>query len=167
MIIERLRSQRQQMGLTQQKLAELAAVSLPTVQNIERGLGNPSLDVLMKLAQALGLTLSIDPAPVDWDLLAYLGVPLTSAKKNIRVKKDSATLVMKLREAILASQNAPADRNIEALAGTLLAIQTHWPSLFNKFGSLKAVAEALISRQDPARLLKLRSMAINNLQGYL
>ena len=167
MIIEKLKSQRHHLGLTQQKLAELASVSLPTIQNMERNVGNPSLDVLTRVVGALGLVLSIEHVAIDWDALSYLGVPLTSSnsKKNLRIKRDLPTLLMKIRAALSAC-HAVSDRKMESLAATLLAMKTHWPSLFDQLGPLKNQADELIKKQDPGRL-KLRSLAISNLQVYL
>lgn len=167
MEIQKLTSQRKQLGLTQQKLAELAGVSLPTVQNIERGIANPSLDVLMKLIHALGLNISITESPINWDELALLGVPLTVSKNTEPIKPNAQLLLIKLRSALVACHPLPSDRKMEALAATLLALKTHWPSLFKKLGPLKNSAEKFIERHDLERLLKLRSLAIAQLQGYL
>jgi y4mF family transcriptional regulator len=56
---EILRSRRKELGITQPHLAELADVSTNTLYKLERGQGNPSLDVLNKLAETLGMELSL------------------------------------------------------------------------------------------------------------
>lgn len=168
MITNSFKNHRKALGLTQQKLAELAAVSLPTIQNIENGIGNPSLDILVKISQALGQRLSMEPLPVDWETLSYLGVPLHSVGKKQPLPRNFSTFLLKVRPALVAYENPKnSDRKIEALAATLLALKTHWPSLFNQLGPLKENANKLIGEQDLARLLKLRSLAISNLQAYL
>jgi len=48
------------LGITQPHLAELAGVSTNTLYKLERGQGNPSLEVLNKLAEVLGLELKLD-----------------------------------------------------------------------------------------------------------
>ena len=48
------------MGITQPHLAELAKVSTNTLYKLERGKGNPSLDVLDKLAEVLGMELKLE-----------------------------------------------------------------------------------------------------------
>ena len=45
-------------GLTQEQLAELAGVSLQHIGEIERGQGNPTLNSLVKLSDALDISLS-------------------------------------------------------------------------------------------------------------
>jgi transcriptional regulator with XRE-family HTH domain len=46
--------------VTQPHLAELAKVSTNTLYKLERGQGNPSLDVLNKLAEVLGMELTLE-----------------------------------------------------------------------------------------------------------
>ncbi len=48
------------MKITQPHLAELANVSINTLYNLERGQGNPSLEVLNNLADVLGMELTLD-----------------------------------------------------------------------------------------------------------
>jgi XRE family transcriptional regulator, regulator of sulfur utilization len=57
-----LRAAREAAGLTQVRLAELAAVQQAEVSRIERGLGNPTRDTLLRLAAVLGLRLALVPA---------------------------------------------------------------------------------------------------------
>lgn len=49
----RLREVRQQRGLTQQAVADLAAMSLTYISNMEHGLKVPSLTTIIRLAVAL------------------------------------------------------------------------------------------------------------------
>lgn len=58
-IIQALRQRRRQLGLSQQELADLADVSLPSISRLERGKETTRLDVLIKLLYALGLELQI------------------------------------------------------------------------------------------------------------
>lgn len=52
-----IRNRRKELGITQPHLAELAGVSTNTLYKLERGQGNPSLEVLNKLADILGMEL--------------------------------------------------------------------------------------------------------------
>ncbi|WPR73384.1 helix-turn-helix domain-containing protein [Algoriphagus sp. NG3] len=54
-----IRERRQLLGLLQPDLAEIAQISINTLYKIERGEANPSVKVLNKLAEVLGLELSI------------------------------------------------------------------------------------------------------------
>ncbi|MBQ9396980.1 MAG: helix-turn-helix transcriptional regulator [Bacteroidales bacterium] len=56
-----LKKRRQELGLSQKELADLAEVGLNTIVAIERGKGNPSLKVLNRLFDTLGLEVSIKP----------------------------------------------------------------------------------------------------------
>ncbi len=54
---EAIKTRRKELNITQPHLAELAKVSTNTIYKIERGLGNPSLEVLDNLAEVLGMEL--------------------------------------------------------------------------------------------------------------
>jgi y4mF family transcriptional regulator len=56
---ETIKNRRKELSITQPHLAELANVSTNTLYKIERGQGNPSLDVLNKLAEVLGMELTL------------------------------------------------------------------------------------------------------------
>jgi transcriptional regulator with XRE-family HTH domain len=57
----RLKRLRRERGLTQAQLAELTGSTAPYVSQVERGYANPTLDVMAKLAEAVGAKV--------WDLL--------------------------------------------------------------------------------------------------
>jgi y4mF family transcriptional regulator len=57
---EYLKVRRKTLGITQPHLAELAQISTNTLYKLERGQGNPSLEVLNKLAEVLGLELKLE-----------------------------------------------------------------------------------------------------------
>ena len=53
---QRIRDLRRKRGLTQEKLAELVDLSVPYISHLERGTKKPSLAVLIRLAECLGVT---------------------------------------------------------------------------------------------------------------
>lgn len=55
-----LKRRRKELRITQPHLAELANISTNTLYKLERGKGNPSLDVLNKLAEVLGMELTLE-----------------------------------------------------------------------------------------------------------
>jgi y4mF family transcriptional regulator len=55
---EAIKNRRKELGITQPHLAELAQISINTLYKLEKGQGNPSLDVVKKLAEVLGMELS-------------------------------------------------------------------------------------------------------------
>lgn len=57
---EIIKNRRKELNITQPHLAELAKVSTNTLYKLERGQGNPSLDVLNKLTEVLGMELTIE-----------------------------------------------------------------------------------------------------------
>ena len=54
---EAIKNRRKELKITQPHLAELARVSTNTLYKIERGQGNPSLEVLNKISEVLGMEL--------------------------------------------------------------------------------------------------------------
>lgn len=62
---ESIKHRRKELRITQPHLAELAKVSTNTLYKIEKGQGNPSLDVLLKLADVLGMELKLDVKKIN------------------------------------------------------------------------------------------------------
>jgi y4mF family transcriptional regulator len=54
-----IRQRRELLGLLQPQLAVLSGISTRTIQLVEQGKGNPSLDTLTRLADPLGLRLDL------------------------------------------------------------------------------------------------------------
>lgn len=52
---EVIKARRKVLDISQQDLAEMSGISLPTVKDIERGLANPSLSTISKLLDVLGM----------------------------------------------------------------------------------------------------------------
>ena len=55
-----IRNRRKELGITQPHLAEVAGVSTNTLYKLEKGQGNPTLNVLNKLAEVLGMELKLE-----------------------------------------------------------------------------------------------------------
>ena len=54
-----LKERRNQLGITQLDLADLAGISANTLYKIERGQANPTFQVLFKLVDVLGMELKL------------------------------------------------------------------------------------------------------------
>lgn len=54
---KRIGEMRKRQGLSQERLAERAGISAQYVSNIERGKENPTLDLLLRLSEALRVSL--------------------------------------------------------------------------------------------------------------
>ncbi len=55
-----IRARRKELNITQPHLAELAQISTNTLYKLERGQGNPSLEVLNKLVEVLGMQIGLE-----------------------------------------------------------------------------------------------------------
>lgn len=52
-----IKKRRQELKINQQTLADLSGVGINTIVSIERGTGNPSLEILLKIGHTLGMDL--------------------------------------------------------------------------------------------------------------
>ena len=166
-IQETVRQNRHSNGLTQFELAQRAGISLPCLQNIEAGRGNPELSTLNAIFRVLGLELKVEISPVDWDALAACGAPLmTTTHSSIRA--TPALLVAQLNRAIRGpSLNAANEREFEALLALVSALQDHFPSFFRKHFKKSHPIHEFASTPRTGRIVKLRRQAIAKLASYL
>lgn len=57
-ISKRLKAYRKDNELSQEQFAERTGISLPLVSELERGIANPTLQTLEKLAEAMGMSVA-------------------------------------------------------------------------------------------------------------
>jgi transcriptional regulator with XRE-family HTH domain len=57
-IFATISTRRKTLGISQNDLAEMSGVSLATIKNIERGVGNPSFETVEKILSVLGMEIS-------------------------------------------------------------------------------------------------------------
>ena len=159
------RHRRQALGLTQMELAQSAGVALPTLQTLEAGRSNPSIDTLRNLGRVLGLNLEVRPKNCDWDRLVELGLPLASdLKKKRRGIATPDTLLHEVRLALL--EPAPTVRHEDALIGLLVALSEYYPTFFlKKLGRNKKVTRLL--QRVQGRHIKLKRLALHTIASYL
>jgi DNA-binding XRE family transcriptional regulator len=58
-LISQVKQRREELQVTQETLAEIAGVGLRTLKQFESGKGNPTLQTVSKLAEALGMELNL------------------------------------------------------------------------------------------------------------
>lgn len=58
-LIEQIKKRRDELNVTQETLAEISGVGLRTLKEFESGKGNPTLQTIVRLLDALGLELSL------------------------------------------------------------------------------------------------------------
>ena len=63
-----IKKRRKEIGITQQKLAELSEVSLRKVSDIETAFGDTSIGTLEKVLDVLGLEIRIEIKRVDHEI---------------------------------------------------------------------------------------------------
>ncbi len=62
-IINTIKKRRTLLRITQEDLAQIAGISLRTLKAIESGKGNPTLRKLLKILEAIGMTLKAEIRP--------------------------------------------------------------------------------------------------------
>jgi len=90
----RIKALRKGQGLSQEKLAERAGISTQYLSNIERGKENPTLDLLLRLADALKVSLA---EMCDYETEGVDRGRLQSAIREVLEAKD----VERLRIALI------------------------------------------------------------------
>ena len=55
-----LKTRRDELGITQEHLAELSEVGLRTLKRLEKGKGNPTFRTLNKLVEVLGMEIQLE-----------------------------------------------------------------------------------------------------------
>lgn len=58
-LIKAIKERREMLKVTQESLAELSGVGLRTIKQFESGKGNPTLQTLQKIADLLGMELTL------------------------------------------------------------------------------------------------------------
>lgn len=154
--------------MTQFQLAVNSGVSLPTIQKIESGNSNPGLQVIENILKCLHYGIQYAPLSPNWDLLASYGVPLSSRAKPENSPQRNILLALLKNSLLYYSVESPKPtREWEALAAFLMGLKTHFGDFYDQLGPLKIQVENLIQQQSPARLYKLRRIAISTQAKYL
>lgn len=164
-----LRDRRRLYGLTQVELAAKSRVSLPTVQNLETGKGNPSVEVLEKLGSTLGFHLKFEIQSPDWSLLAAHGLPLLQLETTDPGHREHRERL--IREVLIAlgwlAYHPEAHREGEALQAYLLAMRDHFGTFYRSNFAKSHSANRLLSLPMTGRVIKLRRLAITSLAEWL
>ncbi|MGK5084924.1 hypothetical protein WDW37_16675 [Bdellovibrionota bacterium FG-1] len=169
-----IRSRRGLLGITQFSLAQSAQVSLPTIQNLEHGKGNPCWSVLVPVCHALGLTLAVQSQTADWDLLIEWGVPLSlplgQLQRSLDPRRgDLESFLTHLTLAALEVGGVGEERKREALSAFLFALSSHYPTFYAKHCSHARVLKAMTphSKSLSGHLIKLKRQALAHLAERL
>jgi transcriptional regulator with XRE-family HTH domain len=158
---------RNDLGFTQMELATKSGISLPTIQNIEAGKANPSLDVLLKILSVLGLEIKVSAQPYQAERIIFLGVPLSSSQTRSYLKPTRDLLISEVTKwAHYFKENVFSEREALAVTSFLCAIKDYWPTIYNEIECPIFEKQINASRYN-GHLIKLRRMAIANLSIYL
>jgi len=65
LLIEQIKERRKVLAISQETLAEISGVGLRTLKQFESGKGNPTLETLQKLCDALGLEIKLEVKTIE------------------------------------------------------------------------------------------------------
>lgn len=164
-----IKEKRRLMGYTQMKLAVLAKVSLPTIQNLELGKGNPTLELLKKIGKPLNYSFQYTSQEPQWALLEHCGLPIhPEQEKWAKTKITPLELAFQLKLAIhFCEQKKTEERLKEAVVSLIWAIQHHYPTYYAYCLESAETKTLLIKYPLKGRILKLMKMASSGLSHIL
>lgn len=141
---------RKELGLSQVTLAELSEVSLPTIQKIESGQSNPTLDVMLRIGNSLGFTLNIEDILEGYDS-----------------NKDGQNHIQDIMRCFNRRHLNSVRQNDELFA-SFLALKIHYPSLFKKLKKRTVIEDELKIRlnDSPGRLIKHARICLETLNHF-
>lgn len=171
-LYEDLKKRRHDFGITQLQLSLLSGISLPMIQLIESGEGNPSIKTLTKALHALGLNLNLTEESANWDLLVLCGVPIY-AEKNYNISPSDNLLISQLRIAVKElnkkkdNKDGEILRKREAVEAVLLALKNHYPTFYkNRISNFKEIRD-FTPKEITERHIKLVRLSTPLLTKYL
>jgi transcriptional regulator with XRE-family HTH domain len=164
-----LKTLRNNLGISQVKLAYESKVSLPTIQNIEAQKANPTLDVLEKLFQTLGLELVVRPIPINIELAIALGVPLTSSVAlNTHFTPSKSALITEAKKWNYALIDPHlSEREKLAIISLIMALKDHYPTFYHQEICFPTFEEKIAEHRANSSVIKLRRISLSNLSKYL
>lgn len=65
LMIDQIKVRRKVLAISQETLAEISGVGLRTLKQFESGKGNPTLETLQKLCDALGLEIKLEVKTIE------------------------------------------------------------------------------------------------------
>ena len=158
---------RADLGLTQMELATKSGISLPTIQNIESGKANPSLDILTRILNVLGLEIKVSAPVFQMEKAILLGVPLSSNQSTSVIKPSREMLCLEVRKwAHYFRENIFSDRESLAMTSFLCAIKDNWPTIYREI-ECPIFDKQIETSRNNGQLIKLRRIAIATLSTYL
>lgn len=160
---------RESVQWSQSKLAQESGVSFPTIQKIEAGKANPTLEILEKLLRVMGLELKFQPAEFNLEAAIKLGVPLSgdvtlseSIIPSSRLLKEQTRYWMQLFVHQMFNE-----REELAVTSLLMALKDHYPSFYQREIKCTVFDDKIQEHRNSGKCIKLRRIALNKLSQYL
>ena len=162
-------NQRKLIGLNQSELAFQAGCSLATIQNIEAGVANPSIETLTVIYEALGLEMETQTTAPNWRRLCDYGWPMEefSAGETKAENLNQFEFLKLLSLAVNEVKDLYDSNNRRALRALLFAIGEEYPKFFKKRFAKNVNIQNLLYKPMTPRELRLSEAARERLRLFL
>lgn len=170
---------RKSLGLSQSKLAEMSQVSLATLQGIEAGRTNPTLQTLNQILNVLGCEIQVVESTYNFSHLISLGAPLLKSEESHSkdIIQSQSNLICHLKLALryiertskLPKHQTEADthRKVDAVSAMLLVLKLHYSKIYTKYFNEDHFSKALVEQANLGRHIKLYRIAKAQMGTYL
>lgn len=131
-----LRSTRQERGLSIESVAKAAGIGAGTISQYERGLGNPTIQTLRRLGDALDLSLAefaSTPLVADGETQHKHGAAVTQGEHGVRKGRVDVVRTDRRRQLVLPGACAIYEILSPDLDGALLVMQNIFRVGFDNF----------------------------------
>jgi transcriptional regulator with XRE-family HTH domain len=154
--------------LSQVKLSHESGVSLPTIQNIEAGKANPTVEVLERLLSSFGLQFQVAIPEFDSERASAFGVPLVaySSKSVVLVNKDTLRIETRKWHQLLLVKKLP-EREVVSVIAFLKGLKEHYYQYYEKEIATPLFDQMIEAHSGDGRVIKLRRIALANMSQYL
>ena len=161
--------QRKLIGLNQSELAFQAGCCLATIQNIEAGVANPSIETLKVICEALGLEIEAQTSKVNWKRLCDYGLVTEEFSSNL-LKSENLNqfeFLKLLSLAVTEVKDLYDSNNRRALRALLFAIGEEFPKFFKKRFAKNLNIQNLLYKPMTPRELRLSESSRERLRLFL
>lgn len=163
--MQNIRNKRLELGLSQQNLANSASLSLATIQNIELGKANPSIKVLNRIFNILGIRITYQNIPTNYEKLNMLGLPFMVKNSSTEVTTKEK-LIKELRIAFINYQDSD-ERTKHVLEATFLALRDHFKEFYNQNFAKMMIINGFDQFTVTGKHIKYRRIILWNFSRYL
>lgn len=163
-----IKTQRAALKLSQRDVSLASGISIPMIQLIESGRGNPSVKTLSAILAVLQLRLECKTEVFHWSIFAHhTGLLYEEPIPATRQKPTAETLQHTL---ISAAERLPSERDprlLEVTEAALVTLRLHYPDFYADILRESAALRRIARFEIDGRHIKLKRIALTRFKDYL